>query len=241
MNACCRCGRDVGQRHVLPLLVEAEPARPVGGVEPRVADAARELVHRPGLLPGPPREHDSQQQAGDDHHLGSSVLRREPLPSAPNHPRSVAFRRVGRGKRRLLRRRRWTAGPAVPTSPASRVVPWVCSRSCLTDDIGPGSFPGPRIGPHGGGTGRRPRPAPRACLRGRGLHAPRPVRHPGAGRRQRGPDDRAPLRHVGDRHHRHGPHGQARRRLLHVRQRGLGGAHGHPRRSLDVRHGRRAA
>ena len=48
--------RDLGQRHVLPLLVEAEPALAVGGVEPGVADAARQLVHGPGLLPDPGRE-----------------------------------------------------------------------------------------------------------------------------------------------------------------------------------------
>ena len=49
-NACCRYGAIARDRHVLALLVEAEPALAVGRVEPRVADAARQLVDGIALL-----------------------------------------------------------------------------------------------------------------------------------------------------------------------------------------------
>ena len=46
-------GGNVRERHVLPVLVHAEPPAAVGGEKPRVADAATELVDSPGLAQGP--------------------------------------------------------------------------------------------------------------------------------------------------------------------------------------------
>jgi hypothetical protein len=45
--------RDGGDRHVVALFVEPEPALAVGGVEPGVADAARQLVDIVALLANP--------------------------------------------------------------------------------------------------------------------------------------------------------------------------------------------
>ena len=55
--------RDLVQRHVAPLLVHAEPRPPVGRVEPRVANAATQLVHRPPLSHGPD---DENRRRGDE-------------------------------------------------------------------------------------------------------------------------------------------------------------------------------
>ena len=41
--------RDLGERHVLMVLVHAEPAPAVGGQEPGVADAARQPMDRVAL------------------------------------------------------------------------------------------------------------------------------------------------------------------------------------------------
>ena len=62
--------RDLRDRHVVALLVEAEPAAAVGGVEPGVADAARQLVDGVALL-GEPAERDR----GDDDERVEQVLR----------------------------------------------------------------------------------------------------------------------------------------------------------------------
>ena len=54
-TACCRVGRDLVERHVVPLLVEPEPRLAVGAVEHRVADAARQPVDRDRVARQPPR------------------------------------------------------------------------------------------------------------------------------------------------------------------------------------------
>ena len=57
--------RDRGERHVVPLLVEAEPRPAVGGVEPGVADAAGQLVDGVALLAEPP----DAERGDSDHHV----------------------------------------------------------------------------------------------------------------------------------------------------------------------------
>ena len=54
--------RDRRNRHVVPLLIETKPAAAVGGMKPRVADAARQPIDRVALL-GEPAE---RNRGGDD-------------------------------------------------------------------------------------------------------------------------------------------------------------------------------
>ena len=57
-----KVGRDVGQQHIVALLVEAEPLPAVGAVEHRVADAAREPVDDDGVA----RQPHGRQRPEDD-------------------------------------------------------------------------------------------------------------------------------------------------------------------------------
>ena len=74
--------RDRRDRHVVPLLVETKPAAAIGGVKPRVADAARQLIDRITLrgepAEGDRRHHDEgvQQVLGPGQVASHSALTR---------------------------------------------------------------------------------------------------------------------------------------------------------------------
>ena len=62
-------GAICGDRHVVALFVETEPAAAVGGVKPRVADAAGELVDRVALRGEP-----AERSCGDNDEREQQVL-----------------------------------------------------------------------------------------------------------------------------------------------------------------------
>ena len=79
--------RDLGERHVVPVLVQAEPPLAVRREEPGVADAAAQLVHDVGL-PHQPGEADGADEHERDEEPGSDpVAKRAAHSAAPGRPR----------------------------------------------------------------------------------------------------------------------------------------------------------
>src|SRR4051812_5974987 len=78
---------DLLERNVAALLVHAEPRAPVGRVEPRVADAAPQLVDRPPL---PHRPDDGDRRDGDEARIQPRV---DAVPRRTRHLAVTAARR----------------------------------------------------------------------------------------------------------------------------------------------------
>ena len=66
-------GRDVGKRHVLPVLVHPKPPAAVGREEPRVADAEAELMNGPCLTKGPRQRHGRQDDERPEDDRSDSI------------------------------------------------------------------------------------------------------------------------------------------------------------------------
>ena len=83
--------RDVGERHVLMVLVHPEPAPAVGGQEPGVADAARQPVHRVAL-PEHPRHRDRGEDDERDEDHREHAVAHPPRPERSGAIRSLRRR-----------------------------------------------------------------------------------------------------------------------------------------------------
>ena len=84
--------RDVGQRHVLPLLIHPEPFLAVRGEEPCVADAARQPVDGVALTHGP-RHGDGRRNRQHDEDGGRDPVADPPRPERHGRPAAAARRR----------------------------------------------------------------------------------------------------------------------------------------------------
>ena len=96
-------GRDVGQRHVLPLFIHPEPLLPVRREEPRVADPARQPVDRVALTHGP-RHADGRRNREHDEHEPPRPGRGSAWPERHRAPGAAARRGPARATGRCSRR-----------------------------------------------------------------------------------------------------------------------------------------